>query len=170
MLDIGQALLTAIGYEKRVLASYSKAREDAPEGTARRVYGLLAREERDHVLYLEGKLAAWRANGVLEAPVMASNVPSIERIREGAASLARIERREPAQGEVEALKRAIELEAETSAFYERLVDELDGDGKRFFARFSQIEAGHLALVEAELGAVQGSGHWFDMPEFSLEAE
>ena len=57
---------------------------------------------------------------------------------------------------------------ETSGFYKKMVQQLGDEGREFFARFVEIEEGHLAIVEAELNAVQGSGFYFDMPEFDLE--
>ena len=41
--------------------------------------------------------------------------------------------------------------------------------KKLFARFLEIEAGHQAIVEAEISSVKGLGVWFDMDEFRLEA-
>jgi rubrerythrin len=59
-------------------------------------------------------------------------------------------------------------EQETSAFYRQMVSELAEERRRLFARFLEIEEGHVAIVEAELDAVSGSGFWFGMKEFDLE--
>ena len=65
------------------------------------------------------------------------------------------------------LKKALALEQETSAFYGSLVDELGEDGK-LFARFMEIEEGHLAIVQAELDYLNKTGTFFDFQEFTLE--
>jgi hypothetical protein len=50
-----------------------------------------------------------------------------------------------------------------------MVATLDADGKRLFERFVEIEEGHLAIVQAEMDLVTGSGYWFDTGEFRPEA-
>ena len=72
--------------------------------------------------------------------------------------------------ELEMLKRALEVEKETSDFYRKLVDQMEGDAKKLFARFLEVEEGHLNLVQAEIDALQGMGVWFDCREFDLEGE
>ena len=50
-----------------------------------------------------------------------------------------------------------------------MVRTLDGDGRRLFERFVEIEEGHQAVVQAEIDSVSGMGVWFDTMELSLEA-
>ena len=52
--------------------------------------------------------------------------------------------------------------------YRQMVSEPPEDGRRLFERFVEIEAGHEAIVAAEINAVTGMGFWFDSREFSLE--
>ena len=73
------------------------------------------------------------------------------------------------QGEIELLKIALELERQTSGFYRQLVDTLTLAERGLFARFLEIEQGHLLLVQAEIDALAGHGTWFDVMEFRLEA-
>jgi rubrerythrin len=168
-MDIGNALSTAIEFEKRVSEAYGKALEGTQDLAAKRVYGLLAGEERDHVAFLEHTLSVWRSDGVLGDAELATAVPSPEAMREGVSRLRELERRPAPREEMGALKRALELERETTAFYSRLAGELDAAGSAFFARFLEIEDGHLALVAAEMSALEGTGHWFDVTEFDLES-
>jgi hypothetical protein len=37
-----------------------------------------------------------------------------------------------------------------------------------FARFLEIEAGHIAIVQAELDYISHTGYWFDFKEFDME--
>jgi len=67
------------------------------------------------------------------------------------------------------LKIALELERQTSGFYRQLVDTLTLAERGLFARFLEIEQGHLLLVQAEIDALAGHGTWFDVMEFRLEA-
>ncbi len=75
----------------------------------------------------------------------------------------------PESSEIQYLQRAFEVEKETSGFYQQMVSELSGEDQQLFERFLKIEEGHLAIVQAEMDAVQGNGFWFDMQEFNLEA-
>jgi rubrerythrin len=70
--------------------------------------------------------------------------------------------------EVEYLRRALTAEKETSAFYRRMVSEMAEERKPLFARFLEIEEGHVAIVEAEIDAVSGAGFWFGIQEFDVE--
>ncbi len=61
------------------------------------------------------------------------------------------------------------MEAETSRFYESLVQDLPEEHRPLFERFVEIEQGHLAIVQAELDNLRGLGFWFDVQEFDMEA-
>ena len=50
-----------------------------------------------------------------------------------------------------------EAETETSAFYERMVDELPAEGKALFEPFLNIDRGHRTLVQDELDALPRLG-------------
>jgi hypothetical protein len=45
---------------------------------------------------------------------------------------------------------------------------LPPEGQELFRRFVEIEEGHVAIVQAEMDLVSGTGFWFDTAEFSLE--
>lgn len=60
------------------------------------------------------------------------------------------------------------METETSDFYRRMVSELPAEARGLFSRFLEIEEGHLAIVQAQIDHVSGTGYWFDVREFDLE--
>jgi len=45
---------------------------------------------------------------------------------------------------------------------------MEPEHRPLFARFLDIEDGHVILVQAEIDALVGHGHWFDFMEFNLE--
>jgi rubrerythrin len=168
-MEIDEAILTAIEYETRVRDVYLDAAGRAADPVGKRVFSLLAQEERNHVTYLESRLADWRESGRLRLERIDSLIPTADRIREAAAALeARLAGPGSAR-EADLLERARQMEIETSDYYQLMVDSLEAEEREFFARFLEIENGHLAIVDAELTAVKGMGFWFDMPEFDLEA-
>jgi rubrerythrin len=168
-MKIDEAIRTAVEYEKKVRDVYRDAAGRSADPVGKRVFALLGLEEQNHVAYLEARLADWTKSGRLNLVEIRSLVPPAGRIREAAATLeARLAGPGPAR-EVDLLERARQVELETSEYYRRMVDSLEAEEREFFARFLEIENGHLAIVDAELTAVKGLGFWFDMPEFDLEA-
>jgi hypothetical protein len=49
-----------------------------------------------------------------------------------------------------------------------MVSEMAEERRPLFARFLEIEEGHVAIVEAEIDAVSGAGFWFGIQEFDIE--
>lgn len=171
MLTVGEAIQTALQFEHSVRGVYEDAATRAADPVAKKTLLVLADEEHGHVQYLEERLAEWMRDGKVRSEVLPTVLPSAKVIQEGVKQLkARMrlpenERRES----IETLKRAVEVEDQTSAFYRDMVGKLEGEGRRMFQRFLEIEDGHNAMVQAELDSVQGLGYWFDVEEFKLEA-
>jgi rubrerythrin len=65
------------------------------------------------------------------------------------------------------LGKALEAEHKTSSFYKKMVAELPAEGQKLFERFVEIEEGHVAIVQAEMDSVAGTGAWFDVLEVRL---
>jgi rubrerythrin len=168
-MTIEEAIKTALQYENRVVGVYVEAMRSSQDPTGKRVFETLTREEKQHVMYLEGKLRELQKTGTVTATSLASFVPPRERIEASLAAAKGKVGGPASSGEIELLKRALQVEIETSGFYRKVVAELPAAGQNLFARFVEIEEGHKAIVQAEIDSVSGSGFWFDMPEFNLEA-
>ena len=169
-MSIEEAIKMALEYEHRVRDTYREAEANAEDPVGKRVFATLAKEEQGHVDYLKSKLEELHRTGHVTPDEIETVVPPPEVIAQG---LARLESKEllseeRRNTEVELLRRALALEVETGNFYRRMVSELPEEGQRFFERFVEIEAGHEAIVQAEIDAVQGNGFYFDMAEFRLE--
>jgi rubrerythrin len=168
-IRLDEALKTAIEFEKNVLKVYRDAGKSAVDPVGRTVFSQLAEEEAGHVAYLESRLSEWQKSGHVALEELRSIIPDKARIADGRKRFARpVRSRTAAATEVEYLKRALVAEKETSAFYRRMVSEMAEERRPLFARFLEIEEGHVAIVEAELDAVSGSGFWFGLKEFDLE--
>jgi rubrerythrin len=168
-IRLDEAIQTALTFENKVLKVYQDAAAKIADPVGKKVFQQLATEEAGHVAYLQSRLAEWTKSGHLDLAEITTVVPSKERIVTGRQQVAKSMRgSRPATSEVEHLQRALAAEKETSAFYQRMVAELSGERQRLFARFLEIEEGHVAIVQAEIDAVSGSGFWFDMKEFDLE--
>ena len=170
-MNLEQAITTALAYEARVHATYAEAADTAENDVARKVFLTLRDEEFGHIKYRRERLEEWRSTGQVEIVDIETVLVPKAAIEKGAEKL----RKTLGSGgpgasgvELESLKKALDVEVETSEFYAKVVATLDADGKRLFERFVEIEQGHVAIVQAEMDLVLGSGFWFDTAEFSLE--
>ena len=171
-MTVEEAIKTAIQFETKVRDTYAHAAEAATDPAAQRVLRVLATEEQGHLDYLSSRLTEWSKEGKVLPAVLKTVLPAREKILEEMKKV----RKQMHMGEaerksaLETLKRAQDVETETSAFYERMVATLpDAGAKAMFARFLEIEEGHNAFVAAEIDSVTGLGFWFDLREFDLEA-
>jgi rubrerythrin len=171
-ISVREALEIALNFEHKVSDHYARGAEVIKDPQGGRVFAALAKEEQSHIDYLESRLSEWTTRGAIDPIKIISRLPTPEWLHE-----VELKHRQTAtaprvadQNEVELLKTALILERETSAFYHDLVQRLSAVDRGMFEQFLIIEDGHLALVQAELDAVQGWGYWFDVQEFKLEAQ
>jgi rubrerythrin len=169
-MTLEEAIKTAIDYEEKVRDVYLQARSEATNDVGKRVFRILSKEEQEHVDFLRRKQAELQDTGKVTAEKLATAIPSREAIAEGVAKLENKMESEDRGVELKMLRKAFQVEVETSEFYQKMVKELDLEGQRFFEPFLEIEEGHVALVQAEVDCLSGTGYWFDMREFSLEVE
>jgi rubrerythrin len=171
-MDLKEALAGAIEYEHKIRDFYAGCARKVTDPKGQRVFAILAREEQGHVEYLESRLSEWKAGGTVKAAELPTLLPPAAWIAEEARKLAkRVNGAEDAaKAEIDFLKEALDLERQTSAFYAGVVAGLEPRHKALFERFLEMENGHVAIVQAEIDALAGHGHWFDFMEFSLEKE
>ena len=168
-MKIEEAIQKAIEYETRILEMYTQAALEITDARGQKVFGMLADEERGHVAYLKGKLQQWHEQGTVHFDSLSSHLPDLDSIQAEVHKVSDRFSSKPLNRERQILEQALQAEMETSEFYENLVSTLTGDGCKMFARFLEIENGHLQLVQAELDFITHSGFWFDFPEFDMEA-
>jgi len=142
--------------------------EGTTDPVGKRIFRVLADEEQNHLNYLQSKLNEWKGTGKIVAERLDTTIPSEEAIGEGISSLEDRMADEDRGGELQMLSRAFEVEVKTSNFYKKMVTELTSEGQQLFARFVEIEEGHLAIVRAEIDYLSRTGYWFDFKEFDME--
>jgi rubrerythrin len=167
-VTVEQAIKTAIQYENKVRDHYTKAVQRAEHQAGKSLFQLMAEEEQHHVDYLEYKLKEWGEKGRVTAEGLRTALPSPEAIEEGIAKLGSTGTEKASGAEIDFLEKAYAVEAETSNFYRTMVAELPAEARELFSRFLEIEEGHLAIVQAQIDHVSGTGYWFDVREFDLE--
>jgi rubrerythrin len=172
-MELDEAIKTAIEYEAGVHRTYQEAMQRATDAKAKRFFEVLRDEEMDHLKYLRERLEEWTRTRKVQVAKLDTAIPSHEAIDHGLQALRqRLAPGAPGKGshmtELDLLRKALAVENETSSFYKEMVRTLDGDGRRLFERFVEIEEGHQAIVQAEIDSVSGTGVWFDTKEFNLE--
>lgn len=167
-MTLEEAIDSAIQYESRIRDVYRAAARKVPEPAGKRFLEMMAGDEQRHLDYLLDRLAHWKKTGELTLPKLATAVPSEERVaRQMTRFKSEITRR--ALGDQKRfLSRALKVEIETSAFYEKMVGEMAGKYQPLFAQFLVIENRHIAAVQLQLDYATKTGYWFDMKEFDME--
>jgi rubrerythrin len=169
-MDLEQALAIAIDYETRVRDHYREGERQILNPEGKKIFRVLAQEEQRHLEYLLSRRDEWHKTGHLSSPELPTEIPPLSLLQQAKTRLQEKSSSAVAtQGELELLKTALELERNTSGFYQQLVEQLPEAYRPLFSRFLDIEKGHLAIVQAEIDAIAGHGHWFDFMEFDLEA-
>jgi rubrerythrin len=168
-MTIEEAIKTSLQFENRVVGVYRQAVNEAQDPVGKKVFQSLADDEVKHVEYLEHKLEEWRKTGRVTPAELGTVVPSRDKIEAAVRNLQSKVAAPAPDNEVRLLRQALQVEVETSDFYQRMVRELPPEGRKLFERFVEIEDGHKTIVQAEIDSVSGSGFYFDMPEFNLEA-
>jgi len=172
-MQLDEAIKMALDYEGRVHKTYLEAMNQTTDEPGKRVFKTLCNEEMSHITYLRERLDEWQKTGKITVARLSTSIPSKQAIEQGIARLREKVAPEASKkydAELQLLKKALEVEKETSEFYKDMVRTLDAEGQKLFERFVEIEQGHLAIVQAEIDCINGSGFWFDTPEFSLEME
>jgi rubrerythrin len=168
-ITIEEALKTAIKFEQKVRDVYTNAVEESKDETGRNVFGILAKEEQGHIDYLNHRLDELHSTGDISIADIATILPSKEVIDEQVAQLKKTLEPQKKDYELKLLQKAVDVEQQTSNFYKKMTEEMDGNAQEMFAAFLEIEDGHLAIVQAELDAVSGTGFFFGFEEFNMEA-
>ena len=167
-MSLESAIKAAMKVERKIRDLYSHAHDGCKDPAGKRFFGMLRDDEQYHYEYLAARSEELQNSGKMAFPVLKMNVPSAAQIesclKEAEKNMA-VEDRGVIQ---QMLSNALRVEVSTSEFYHKMVSESDGDSKKMFARFIEIEDGHIAAVQAELDYVMNTGYWFDVKEFDME--
>lgn len=163
-----QGLLLAIDIEKRGYRFYTEAATLTKDPRGRAMFARLAQDEVRHLAWLNSHRESLEKTGEWKNLELTGEALSLgQRVfpkTAGPRSGVKAETRE-----LEALRRGIQVEKDSMAFYKELVEKtLDPSGRATFQRLVEEEEKHYLLLQAEHDYLSQSGFYFDMPEFSLE--
>lgn len=167
-MTLAEAIKTAIEYEIRVRDLYRESAKKTSDPVGRRIFQTLGNDEQLHVDYLKSRLEIWQETGKLKVEKLESVIPSRATITREVGKIEERMSRDDRKDEKQMLSKALKVEVETSNFYQKMVDEMSGEGRQMFARFLEIEDAHINAVQAELDYISKTGYWFDFKEFDME--
>ena len=168
MPTLEEAITTAISYETRIRDVYREAVASTQDPKGQKVFQALADDEQRHIDYLEYKRTQWQEEGRITTDALTSIIPTPDQLSRDMQNVQQTMSREDRTDEKRMLSKALQVEVETSAFYQKMVDQMEGDASAMFARFLEIEDGHIAAVQAELDYISQTGFWFEFQEFDME--
>jgi rubrerythrin len=161
---------TALQYEEKIRDLYRSADKILDDDRGIAIFKALAADEQSHVDFLLYSLAQLQAKGAIDIARLTTAIPAKKEIE---ASLKSIKAKIPEKmlGDVKrALGGALQMEKETSAFYRAACAKTDGEIRKIFEKFLEIEDRHVDVVQIELDHAMHNGVWFDFMEIDLEAE
>ena len=167
-MTLEEAIKTAIAYETKIAILYQEAHQLVSDPVGKSVFQALATDEQNHVAYLKDRLEQWQKTGQLSPGKLETTMPEKKVVSRGVEKLSSRMTREDRNDEKQMLSKALAVEIETSNFYEQMVAVMQAEGRKMFARFLEIESGHIAIVQAELDYISHTGYWFDFKEFDME--
>ena len=163
-----EIIKTAMHIEAEGEKFYKEAANKTKDPTGKAFFEVLAQDEREHKrvfgeIYVSlNEEKKWTP---LKAPLTKRDIKSspIFDKKEAGGIKADLE-------DIRAIEIGIEKEKKSLDFYKNALEHFsEKDAKELLLRLIEIEEGHLRLLKGELDAVQGSGYWFDFPEFTMES-
>ena len=167
-MNIEKAIKTAIEYEIRIRDIYLEAVAAVGDEVGKGIFETLGQDEQHHIDYLEHKLAQFQKTGAIQPEKLESAIPDQASIQQEADKVKALAAKDFLGVKQQMLSKALDMEIETSAFYQKLVNELPADARSMFERFLEIENNHIKAVQFELDYMGKTGYWFDFKEFDME--
>jgi len=167
-MTIEEAIKTAIEFEARIRDIYRDATAAVDDEVGKRIFETLCNDEQHHIDYLQHKLKQLQNTGTFVPERLDSVVPSQEVVNREAEKVKSLVAKDFLGIRRQMLSKALEMEIETSDFYQEMVNELPAEGQALFERFLEIENNHIKAVQFELDYLSKTGYWFDIKEFDME--
>lgn len=167
-MSLIKAIETAVEMEAKIRDLYADARDQCGDEAGRRIFDTLRKDEQYHLDYLNRQLAALDDQGRLEDTPIKPFVPDKEQIKSVMDHLEKTMAEDDHGLIQQMLSKALSLEVQTSDFYREMSVKFEGDARKMFSRFLEIEASHILAVQYELDYVQKTGYWLGFKEFDME--
>lgn len=166
--ELVELLTKAVEVEKNGLKTYLKYARETKEVTGKDMFILLANDEYDHMVLLEGMIKEVSEGDSVVLPSEV-DLSIIEKVVPKLRKKDKLTVGQAGATELTALKTALDMEKTAIEYYTRLHESLTDEKLRIIAhRLVEMEEGHYDMIQMQIDSVTNTGFWFDMPEFSLE--
>lgn len=169
--EVLQAIEAAIQIEKDGLAFYTTAAGETDDPHGKRMFQSLAKDERAHLALFEDARQALLSRGTWPSPEqVAWTSPGTFKAPPIFPTGAEVKTVEVPEHQLAALRRGIQAEEDSIAFYQAQMERTeDPDGRAMYAYLIEQEEVHRTLLQGEYDYLTHTGFWFDVREFDLEA-
>ena len=169
--DALKAIETAIQIEKDGLAFYTEAAKQTDDPNGKKMFRSLAQDEAAHLRLFEDARQALLERGKWLSPEQVAAISPGEFDRPPIFPTGdEIKATEIPERELVALRRGIEAEEASIAFYSEQISKIeDPDGRAMYAYLIEQEESHRTILQGEYDYLTHTGFWFDIQEFDLEA-
>ena len=167
-MDYEQLLSNALQYERRIRDLYLSAMKTIDDHKGETIFKVLAEDEQSHIDFIEYSIDILRWQGEIDMTKLRSSIPSKSFFDD---QIEKMKKKIPQQllGDIKrVLNSALQLEIETTKFYEDAYEKTDGKVKEVFEKLVEIEKRHEEVVQIELDHVSNYGYWFNFMEIDLE--
>ncbi len=163
-----EIFMEALQYEEEIRDMYRFAAKKIDDSRGQAIFNGLADDEQSHVDFLHYSLQQLKDNGVIDQAKLKSSIPELDRIKENIETM-KSKVPEKMLGNIKtAFNTALQMEKETSAFYEDAVSKTEGEIKKIFSTLLEFENRHVELVQIELDHASNNGFWFNFMEIDME--
>jgi len=166
-------LRDAMELERRGHAFYLEAAEATSATRGKSMFLSLAKDELDHLAYLDGAFRSLLRDGTLpNLPTPAQVEPTAPPHHPEVFPSPKEAAREikATAGEVDALKRGMQAEQDSIALYSQAAAQAETEAeKALFGSLVAVEQGHLTILQGEYDYINQTGFWMGFQEFSMES-
>lgn len=166
--DLATIFATAIEIEMTGLETYLRFGMRTKDVTGKNMYMRLAKDELEHLRIFEEYRSRVLAGQELGAAP--SEMKPITFVRPELRKVDAQTKGEEHADELTALQTALDLERRSIEFYTNWASKTtDPELRRLLVQLKEVEESHFDLIQAEIDSLTGTGFWFGIPEFDLEA-
>lgn len=174
MAQIGQDMLNvikeSITLEINGRSFYEHAAEITHNDLGKKMFKKLAEDETSHIKAFGGMFTAALGSDEWKKYVDQQEKNKSTVLEELKARIQKQEKQERT-GEMEALRIGMELERKSIDHYKKSAQQTDDpEAQEMFNKLVDVEEFHYDMLQAQYDHLTGSGFWFDIAEFRMDAK
>ena len=167
-MKIEEAIREAMRLEADIRDLYIEAHDNCDDPMGKQFFATMRDDEQYHYDFLKSRLDEW----LTDEKFSTLNLEEVDFQFEEKDHLVDQAKQVMAEDDrklrTKLLSKALQVEKDTSGYYEKMVNLFSDEAQELFRRFLQIENNHIEAVQMELDYIMKTGYWFDSKEFDME--